>query len=206
MAIFGTEGIICQGPLTVLGTKPGYERSELTQATERFKIPLESFRIHDAFQTTLPGTSSGNDLALVGGTFGTNSPSLQTADLKAAGSTTNYARVTFNLPECYVTGQTVQVRIWGGMITHIADTAATVDVEAYRSGDDTTIGSDLCATAAQSLNSLTVSYKDFTITSASLAPGDTLDIRIALLVNDGANVSAVIGLIGGVELLLGSKG
>lgn len=198
--------LMVQGSIYATGTPQPLTRAQLTQATERFKVPLETLRIHDAFQTALPGTSSSNDLGLAGGTFGTNAPSLQTADLKAAGSTTNYARFTFNLPASYVAGQTCQVRVWGNMKTTVSDTAATVDIEAYRSGDDASIGSDLCATAAQSINSLTVASKDFTITAASLLPGDTIDIRLALLVNDAATATAVIGLVGGIELLLGTKG
>jgi len=198
---------LVQGDLTLLGSLlPGLSRSSLVQATERHKISLENFRIHDAFQTTLPGTSSSNDLALVGGTFATNSPSLQTADLKTAGSTSNYARVTFNLPCSYVTGATCQVRVWAKMKTTVADTAATVDIECYRSGDGADIGADLCTTSATTMNSLTLASKDFTITPTSLLPGDTLDIRVTVLVNDAAGATAVIGMVGAVELLLGTKG
>jgi len=205
-AVFN-DGILVQGDVTYTGSVvPGIARTNLTQATERHKIQLGDFRIHDAFQTVLPGTSSSNDLALVGGTFATNSPSLQTADLKAAGSTSNYARVSVNLPCSYVAGQTCQVRVWAKMKTTVADTAATVDIECYRSGDGADIGSDICATSATSFNSLTLASKDFTITATTLLPGDTLDIRLTVLVNDAATATAVIGLVGAVELLLGTKG
>lgn len=196
-----------QGSLSVTGTSPAKARADLTQEdNSRLKIPLESWRVWDALQTNLPGTAASDDLALIGGTFGSASPTIQTGDLKAAGSTTRRARVTVNLPHEYVAGQSVTVRVKGGMKTTVADTACTVDIEAYRSGDDETIGSDLCTTAAQSINSLTAANKDFTISPATLMPGDTLDIRLSVLTNDAATVTAVIGLIGAVELLIDTKG
>jgi hypothetical protein len=197
---------VIQGTLTVTGTPPALTRDQLTQATERHKIQLADFRIYDAFATNLPGTSSSNDLGLVGGSFATNSPSLQTADLKTAGATNNYARVSVNLPCSYVTGQTCIVRVWAKMKTTVADVSSTVDIECYRSGDAADIGSDICATAAQSINSLTLASKDFVITATTLLPGDTLDIRLTSAVNDAAGATAVIALIGAVELLLGTKG
>lgn len=207
MAAVFNEGIIVQGDVTYTGSLvPGLSRSNLTQATERFKINPVDWRVWDAMATNLPGTSATDDLALTGGTFATNSPLIGTSDLKGAGSTTRYARTSFQLPASYVAGQTCQIRAKVNMKTTVADTAATVDFEVYRSGDDGTISSDLCATAAQSMNSLTAANKDFTITATTLLPGDTLDIRLAVLVNDAATVTAVIGQVGGVELLLGTKG
>lgn len=182
-------------------------RSKLAQdALKPFMVNLTDFRIWDAFQTALPGTSSGDDLALVGGTFGTAPPSLRTADLKAAGSTTLRARALIQLPAEYDAGQTILIRISAGMITTIADVAATIDVEAYKSSKANGIGSDLCATAAQNMNSVTFANFDFTITPTGLAAGDLLDVRLSMLVNDAATATAVIGCIGGVDLLCDVKG
>ena len=182
-------------------------RSKLAEDSDSvYGVPFTSMRIHDAFQTSLPGTSSGNDLALIGGTFGTNSPTLQTADLKTAGATTNYARFLFTLPPEYVSAGSVTVRVHGGMKTTIAGVSATVDVECYKSDQSEGIGSDLCVTAAQSCNSLTLDDQDFVITSSGLVAGDTLDIRLALTVNDAATGTAVIGMIGAVSMLLDIKG
>jgi hypothetical protein len=204
--IIGSD-VLIQGSLTVIGAKPAYTRTDLSQESDaRQKIPLESFRVWDAFATNLPGTSATDDLALIGGTFATAAPSIQTSDLKSAGSTTRYCRVTASLPMNYVAGQAVTLRIRGLMITTVASVAATVDAEVFRSGDDTSIGSDLCATAAQSINNLTPANKDFTITPTTLLAGDTLDIRLTMVVNDGTAVTAVIGCIGGVELRCSVKG
>ena len=64
------------------------------------------------------------------------------------------------------------------------------------------IATNLPATAATTINSLTFANKDFTITSSSLAAGDILDVRIAIAITDSATGTAVIGEIGAIEFLL----
>ena len=183
------------------GTITGLDRADINQTTiAAFNIPLTSFRIHDAFNTNLPGTSSGNDLGLVGGTFGTASPVLQTADLKAAGATSNYARALFQLPAEYDAGETIIIRVHTQMVTTVSDTTSTIDVECYKVDQAGGIGSDLCATAATTNNSLTDADIDFTITATGLAAGDVFDLRITSAVNDAATGTAVIAEIGNVDL------
>lgn len=202
-----TGDVHIQGNLSMTGSPPSLTRAQLTQEDNaRYPIPFESWRVFDAFGTLLPATPASDDLGLVGGTFGSASPTIQTGDLKAAGSTTRRARVTFNLPPEYVAGQSVTIRAHCGMNTTVADTTATIDFEAYRSDDEEGIGSDLVATSATSFNSLTDANKDFTVNAATLSPGDTLDIRMSVVINDGATATAVIGVIGKVELLLDVKG
>lgn len=182
-------------------------RSKIGQDTlAKFVIPWEAFRVWDAYATNLPGTSATDDLGLIGGTFGTNSPTIQTSDLKAAGATTRYARFSVALPPEYDDGETVQLRVHCGAKTTVADTSMTIDVECYESDKEEGISADLCTTAATSCNSLTLADKDFTITPTSLASGDVLDIRLTMAVNDAASGTAVIGIIGSVELLCDIRG
>jgi hypothetical protein len=198
-----------QGNLILTGSiQPPIQRTALAQQDEaRHKIALEDWRVWDAYATLLTATAASDDLALVGGTFGTAHPSIQTGDLKNAGATTRYARIVLTLPHSYVAAETIKIRLSAGMLTTVASSAATVDVEAYRHDEDTTLtGSDICATAAQSINSLTFANKDFVITSTTLGPGDSIDVRIAIAVNDSATATAVIGCVGGAELLLDVKG
>ncbi len=92
------------------------------------------------------------------------------------------------------------------MQTTVADVAATLDVEALESDGDGGVGSDLVTTVAQDINSLTLSDNDFTIDASALAPGDMLDVRIAVTVNDAASATAVIAAIGAVSLLCDIRG
>lgn len=198
--------LIVEENLVVGGTKPGYLRSELLQdQLQRYPIPWTAWRVWDALATNLPATAAADDLALVGGTFGTGTPAIQTGDVKTL-TATRYARAQIALPPEYDTAETITLRAHCEMITTVAGTSATIDFEVYRSDQEVGVGSDLCTTAAQSINSLTGADKDFTINPATLARGDLLDIRMTIATVDGATATAVIGSVGAVELLMDIKG
>lgn len=169
-----------------------------------YPIPLTDFRVWDAMQTLLPGTPSADDLGLVGGTFGTATPSLRSEDLKAAGATNKRARVLVQLPWDYEAGQSITLRFKAGMITTVADTSATLDCEVYKlqSDPDDAIGSDLVSTAATTMNSTTFSDIDFVVSPSGLSPGDILDVRVTAAVNDGATATAVIAGITSAKLMV----
>jgi hypothetical protein len=175
-------------------------------AAVRCPVKLTDLRVWDAFHSNLPGTAAADDLALIGGTFGTAPPMIQAGDLKAAGATTRYARFEYTLEECYDDGETVSLILSAGMRTTIADTSCTVDVECYKHDKIGGISADLCATAAQSINSLTFADKSFTITPTTLVKGDVLDVRIAIACNDAATGTAVTPTIGNIDFALDIKG
>lgn len=185
---------------------PGPARTNLTQNDlQPFPVPFTDFRVHDAFTTVLPSAGANDDLGLYGGTFGTSQAMIRTEDVKTL-SKTEYARVLVRLPVEYQAAETVTLRMSAGAVTTVAGTSLTLDVEAYRVGKDNTLGSDICATSAQSINNLTFANKDFTITATTLSPGDVLDIRVAIAVVDAATGTAVIGAIGSCDLLCDIKG
>lgn len=190
------------------GIVGGIPRSDMLQESlAAYQIPWTSWRVWNALGTNLPGTSSSDDLGLYGGTWGTNTPSIQTYDVKNVGATTLYARTTIQLPAEYVAGQTVTLRFHAGMLTTIASVSATLDVEAYLSDSESLVsGSDLCATAATTINSVSLADKDFVITPATLSPGGVLDVRIAIAVNDSGTATVVAGLIGAATLLCDIQG
>ncbi len=90
------------------------------------------------------------------------------------------------------------LRINAGMDTQVAGTSATLDVECVDPGAPTT---DICATGAQSINSLVAANKDFTLTPTNIAPGDLLDIRLTGLATDTVDSAAVYMKINSVTLL-----
>lgn len=168
-------------------------------------IPMSRFRVWDAATTNLPATSSADDLGLYSGTFGSAAPVIGTGDVKNT-SVTRYARVDVVLPAEYEDGETVTIRVHGGMQTTVASASATVDIECYKSDKEQGAGSDLCTTAAQSINSTTFADKDFTITPTGLVAGDTLDIRLTIAVVDSATGTAVDPMVGAVQLLCDKRG
>lgn len=184
----------------------GLSRQSLDQENlAKYWLDPLGWRVHDALGTPLSNAGS-DDLGLVPGTFGTNFPTIQSGDVKALGPTTRYARRLLWLPHHYVAGQTVTLRFHAGMVTNGADNTATLDVEAYAGNGEAGVGSDLCETSAQDINSLTLADFDFQITPTLLAAGSVLDVRIAIATNDAATGTAVIALVGDTYLLLDVKG
>lgn len=170
-----------------------------------YAVPLTSLVVHDAAITKLPGTAANDDMGLITGTPGTNALRLQGVDFGGT-STDEKAAFEFVLPAEYKAGESVVARILAGMVTTVSDGTATVDVEAWLVGDDGTVGSDLCATAAQSLNSLTAANLDFVITATSLSPGDVLYVRVAFGGSDTGNAGVMIPQINSIKMLLSVRG
>ena len=201
-----TGDVSISGSLRLGGTlSPALVKANILALAELqpFPIPLTDFRVWDAMHTVLPGTPATDDLALIGGTFGTATPSIRTEALKALGATNKRARVLVQLPWEYAAGESVSLRFVAGMITTVAGTSATLDVEAYKlqADPDDAIGSDLVTTSATTINSLTFANIDFALTPTGLSPGDILDIRITIAVNDGATATPVLAGITSCKLL-----
>jgi hypothetical protein len=166
-----------------------------------FTLRMDDWWVWDDLDSPLPDTAAADDLALIRGTFGSNAPVIQTSDAKAT-TVTQRMRRQLILPTSYRAGQDVQLVLRAGMDTTISDDTATVDVECYAFDGDGGIGSELCQTAAQTINSLTKADKTFVINAASLAPGDTLDFRVTVAITDSATGTAVIGEISQATLQL----
>lgn len=198
--------LIVPGDLRLTGSiSPLKARSSVLALSELeiFNIPWTAWRVWDALQTNLPGTAASDDLALVGGTFGTNSPSIQSRDLKSAGgAVAGYARCQIELPWEYDDGQTVQIMFHAGMLTTVADSDATLDIQCYETDEERGISADLASAAGvNNMNSLTLADITFTIDSTNLVAGDLLDLRVSISIEDAATGTAVIGCIGAAQLL-----
>ena len=93
--------VVIPGSLRVAGViSPTRLRSEILSQyeLEPFFIPWTAWRIWDAFHTNLGATpTSDDDLALVGGTWTQDPPSIQTGDVKTL-TKTRYARAVIDLP------------------------------------------------------------------------------------------------------------
>lgn len=183
-----------------------FSRAKLIQETGAvYGVPISDMRVWDNLASLLPGTAAADDLAVIEGTFGTDSPTIQSSDGKAT-TITQYARFTFTLPPEYIETSTVTLNLRAGMITTVSDTTATIDAQVYAHDGDGGVGSDLCATSAQTINNLTKASKSFAITSTSLSPGDVLDVRLTVAITDGATGTAVIGEISEASLSLNIRG
>lgn len=169
-----------------------------------FPVLLTDGRVHDS-GAHLPTTAASDDLAIGVGTLGTQDFYLTTSDAKAT-TVTQYARYQVQVPYEFDAGETLQLVVNGEMNTTVSDGTATVDLEVYKSDLDGTVGSDLCATAAQSINSLTAADKTFTVTATGLNPGDLLDVRVTIAITDSATGTAVIGRVNSIRRKLDCRG
>jgi hypothetical protein len=189
-------------PAAIIGSTA---RTALTQEDlVSYPVPFKDLRVWDAPSTVaVAATAASDDLAVVYNTFLTASPSVESGDLKNSGATTRKVGFEFTVPAEYVAGETITLRVNAGMKTTVASVSATVDFQVARRAAPTV---DVCATNAQSINSLVAANLDFTITPTNVVPGDVLEVVCSVAVNDSGTGTAVIGKINSIGLLLDIKG
>jgi len=201
------EDISVADYLSVEGAGSGQFIEVSSSADAEYKLPITEAKTWDALQTTLPGTAANDDMAIITGTPGTDAPTLQGVDFGGA-STDEIAAFEFVLPQEYRAGAAITLRVKAGMLTTIADentTAVTVDANVYLDAGTGLVGSDLCATALQGINSLTMANKDFTITPTGVAPGDRLLIILSFAGDDAGDLGVMIPEIQNVALVIGNS-
>lgn len=176
-----------------------------TEENVPYRIPITSCRVHDAMDTVLPNAAAADDMGLITGTPGTNALLLQSVDF---GGTTSDEKCAFEfvLPAEYQAGESITVKIRAGAITTLPDTSSTIDVECWPVAADGTVGADICATAAQSIRSLTMADKSFVITSTGLVAGDLLIIRLSFAGSDTGNLGVMALQINRIDVLLDVRG
>jgi len=191
-------------PANIIGE---FGKDNLNQRVlEKFPLALQDWRVWDAIQTPLPNPSAGDDLGLYQGAlpspvFGTDTPEILSFDIGSVGAVTLRARYPdFVVPDYYESGETIQLAFFAGCETTIADTAATIDVEVFKSsGDGVVSGSDRYTGAALDIRSITFAEMVFDL-GTGLVPGDHLDIRVTIAANDGGNSTVVQVGFGKAEL------
>jgi hypothetical protein len=180
-------------------------RADITTDTGIATLNLTDARVWNARVTSLPNAAAADDMGLINGTSKTDPLLLQGIDFKA-GTTDEACYFSFTLPENYVDGGTITIRVRAGMNTTVSAGTATVDVNCYTNDDDGTLSADLCETAAQSINNLTAADKDFVITPTGVVAGEQLDIFLTFGGTDGATGTAVIPQINKVQVRYAAKG
>ena len=146
-------------------------------------------RIWDSVQTNI--TTAGNDDL---GVAGTNAIYLTTASVQGAAAT-RHARFMFVLPSTYIAGNPVRIAVCAGILDAVATTKAEVDVTAYREDNSGVATSDICITSAQSVNSVTKAFKYFSLNPATLIPGDRINLRVTLDMDDTGGGDACTAII-----------
>ena len=168
-------------------------------------LALTDFRVWDAYHTLLPAVAATDDLALITGTPGTDAPTLQAGDMGGT-AVLRKAAICFPMPIEYTAAQSAVVRVHAGILTTVADNDCLVDCRVYSDDGDGTVSADLCATAQQDCNSLTLADFDFSITTTNLSVGDLLFIELELDAEDAGNLGVMIPVITAATVLLDCRG
>ncbi len=167
-----------------------------------FNVPWTSWRKFetDEMGTNLPSAAASDDLGLVGGVHGTGHPSIQAGDIGEA-SSTRKARAVIVMPWNYVAGQSATLRFYAACLTAAADTTCTLDIAAYITDGDNTVGADLASAAsANNIKTTVFANVDFTLTPTNLSAGSEIDVLLSIAYVD-AGTAVVIPCIGKVQLL-----
>uniref|UniRef100_A0A6M3ILY7 Uncharacterized protein n=1 Tax=viral metagenome TaxID=1070528 RepID=A0A6M3ILY7_9ZZZZ len=188
-------------PLSEVNSKP---RANFAQEdTVPYLIPLTAFRWADG---SIPNTTgaAGNPKLVMGG-YGSGTGIFQGEDAQAALKTETLT-FDFAIPECYVASETVAVAVYARFNDAGTNTESTktIDLECYEVAGAGTAGSDLCATAIQTLTATMAAYS-FTITDAGLSAGDLLRIFTQCKLQGDSNGALKVE-VGGAIVYLDIKG
>ena len=196
-------GITETKPTSIKVPVASLNREDLVQeALQIYNIPLTEMKMTTGLELPVAGDSTYLGMAF--GTHGSAAPYL-VGTVTNTDSKTEVARLQFILPPEYEDGQSVSVRLHA-RVDVARQASASVDVQCYKVDKEIGVGSDICATAAQSINTDVWADKDFTITPTGLVAGDLLDIEITGVGDDTGGSSNGYVQIGAVQMLLDIKG
>jgi len=190
----------------MVSNSAGIETTKLeTRTAQVFPIPLTAGKVWDSVDSNLPSAAANDDLGIITGTWGTDSPTIQAGDIGGTNST-RYGVWEVPVPQNYKDGDTFIIRVRGGMLTTVADTSCTVDLEVYAADGSGAVGSDLCQTSATTINSLTFANVDFTMDNTGIDPGDRLLVRMAVAYNDSGDAGVMTPEISNMEVRCSTRG
>lgn len=177
------------------GTWTSLGQAMMSTASFSMKILLASIQNNDG--TAMDATGAAGKFKIVDGGQGTGGRTLVSENANNNTKTDKCVTV-FQLPLEYVAGSAITLRVrakftQGGN----APVTKTIDAECYKLDQDGAVGSDLCATAVQTLTSAFASY-DFTITPTGLVAGDRFQIYLVGAISEagaGGNNNISIGSV-----------
>lgn len=117
-------------------------------------------------------------------------------EVATSNTKTDACIVNYRLPESYVAGNNLTVGINCAEIGG-ASTLQTMLLNAYRLDEAGGEGADICATAVQNLPTTTPAILNYTITGATLSPGDIVQLKLTAVVTEAAagTIHAVVDAV-----------
>lgn len=191
---------------TLSSTISGFVRSDLAAETKVIAIPLTSIRKNADLAVNLPAAPDATNVGLVTGTPGTHAPTLQGTDPGGGVDPTEKFAFEFTLPPEYVDNGAVAIRVKGLTATTIASVSSTIDFNVYLDGRDGTVGADIMASAAFSINNTTAVSSDMTITASTLTAGSKIIVVGTMASVDVGDAGVMTPTIQALEMVLQVKG
>jgi hypothetical protein len=204
---------IATGTASGAGQSGGYAYTDITDrrgsaalaAVGRDELFAHRLRLaadcRNADGTVLDAAGGDGKFSIVAGGWGSGTLLLDGEDAQNETETT---RLCFEavLPAEYVASADVTVRVRAKVDDSGGGTVATkqIDCECYALDDDGAVGSDLCATAAQTLTD-SFADCDFVVIDTDLAPGGRLMVLVETQIQETADGGTVKAVIGSIEVL-----
>jgi hypothetical protein len=169
-----------------------------------FPVPLLGWRYANG--NTLDATGAAGNPKIIMGGWGSGTGILEGQD--AHGTTkTETVQFAFALPSNYVAGSAIALHASGRFSDTGTGTLSvkTIDAEVYKIAQAGTAGSDICATAAQTITTTMADYT-FTITPTGLVAGDVLRVLLRIVLTESGGTGAQKAEFGGSSLYLSVQG
>ena len=160
--------------------------------TNTVKLSPYDFRVHDAMGTKLsagPATSTDDDLGLTVGVIGTAvTPTLNATVDDIDTGNVQEAVILWQVPLNYVAAAALTLSV-DFTRTAAADTTAVIDAEVYRHAAAST---DVAGAPSGSgnINGAASGTITWAVTGTDVVPGEYLDIRLIVTIDDNAGASA----------------
>lgn len=168
-----------------------------TEANQTLRQALSSVREEDGLH--LAATASAGSFGYAVGGAGVGG-ALLVGEAANNNTKTSIGRLEIALPQNYEAGSALSVVV-RARANLVLNTAATVDIEAYRLDGEGGVSSDLNGTAAQNVNSTSWANLTFAVDGSTLSPGDVLELYLTAIANDAGGTTNGRIEIGGVHLV-----
>lgn len=180
----GVVALTANSVITTDITDANVTAAKLATAAYPISVDINKLVKQAAWKDALPDAPDATSLGLgdAAGSVVTGT----TTNGGATASASETAAFSVQLPDNYVDGGAIELRV-RAKVSADRQTSQTVDAVVKLLGDS--LGSDICADAAQTLTTSYANY-DFTITPTGLVAGDVLWVEITLATDDTAGSPA----------------
>jgi len=171
------------------------------ETSQSLCVPVTVPRHDDG--TVISGAAAAGKFGLTLGGFGAGGAMLE-GEAASGNTKTSTLHFRWAVPQNFDTAAATRALALAinCRVSVVANTAATIDAEVYKSnGQGGQTGGDLVTTAATNINSATWAEVSFTVNPGSLTPGDELDVFVRAVVNDSGAANSAKAQIGGLRMV-----